>query len=375
MREPITDPAVRRRLAMARYAARYNKAQAARHFGCCWATIQAAVKRVDLYQETGNIEVLQNKPRGKPSRVSTETEDKTIAIYQESLAPKRPYGRRYSAAKVARLLKKRHEIEISRKTAWEILRRRGVWNAEAGHQKRAVQRFERSKPNELWQIDLIEKEPTAIGDVYGVPIIDDHSRYLVGLRFFLSKNAETVLLTTYLAMRLHGTPQAILSDRGGQFVDPTGVSTNQFQEALKALGIELLIAQRAQTKGKEERLNQFIERDFLDEVRWQIDSLDDLNRRANTWCRQYNHAHIHEAIRCCPRQRYQPGLKIDDLFLRSVFATEERRKVTRESTIRFNNRHFKVPEKYIGWSIWVANFFDLFIEIRAGDRTIASHRL
>lgn len=375
MRDPTTDPAVRRRLAMARYANRYSKAQAARQFGCCWATIHAAVKRVAVYQETGNIEVLQNKPRGQTGRVTRETEDLVIAIYQESLEPKRPYGRRYSAAKVARLLKQRHAMEISRKTAWQILCRRGVWNAEAGHQKRAVQRFERSRPNELWQIDLIEKEPTAIGEVYGVPIIDDHSRYLVGLRFFLSKNAETVLLTTYLAMRLHGTPQAILSDRGGQFVDATGVSTTQFQEALQALGIELLIAQRAQTKGKEERLNQFIERDFRDEVRWQVASLDDLNRRAISWCRHYNQAHIHETIRCPPSQRYQPGLKIDDRFLRSILVTEVRRKVTREATVRFHNRHFKVPDKYIGWSLWVANFFDLFIEIRAGDRTIATHQL
>jgi transposase InsO family protein len=185
----------------------------------------------------------------------------------------------------------------------------------------AVRRFERSQPNELWQIDLIEREPTAIGDVYGVPIIDDHSRYLVGLRFFLTKNAEAVLLTTCLAMRLHGTPQTIHSDRGGQFVDATGVSTTQFQEALQALGIDLLIAQRAQTKGKEERLNHFIERDFLDEVRWHVDSLDDLNRRANTWCRDYNQTHFRATIRCFPSQRHQPGIKIDDRFLRSVFAT------------------------------------------------------
>ena len=88
------------------------------------------------------------------------------------------------------MLKKRHGFELSRKTAWAILCRCGVWEPYAS-QKRAVQRFEREEPNELWQIDLIEKEPTTIGDVYGVPILDDHSRYLVGLRFFLTKGAET----------------------------------------------------------------------------------------------------------------------------------------------------------------------------------------
>jgi transposase len=197
MRDPRMDPAVGRRMAMVRYARTHNKSQAARHFGCCWATIQAAVTRVEAYERTGDVRVLQNKARGKSGRTSPEVEALVVGIYEESFEPERPKGRRYSAAKVARLLAKRHQIELSRKTVWLILRRREVWE-RAASEKRAVQRFERAKPNELWQIDLIEKEPTAIGDVYGVPILDDNSRYLVGLRFFLTKGAETTLLTCYM---------------------------------------------------------------------------------------------------------------------------------------------------------------------------------
>jgi transposase len=371
MRDPASDPAVRRRMAMARYARSHNKSQAARHFGCCWATVQVTVQRVEEYERTGDVRVLQNKPRGNPGQTPPEVEELVIGIYRESFEPGRPQGRRYSAAKVARLLKRRHHIQLSRKTAWLILRRRGVWEPFPG-QKVAVQRFEREQPNDLWQIDLIEKEPTAIGDVYGVPILDDHSRYLVGLRFFLSKGAETTLLTTYLAMAENGTPQEVLCDRGGQFVDPTGAGTTQFQEMLAGLGIQLRIAQRAQTKGKEERLNQFIERDFLDEVRWQVTTLADLNQRAEAWRRGYNQAHFHESIRCAPSQRYKPGLMVDDAYLKRLFATEVRRKVTRESTVRFRHLHFKVPERYIGWSVWVANFFDRYIEVRAGDKTIGT---
>ena len=374
MRDPRTDPAVRRRLAMARYARNHNKSQAARHFGCCWATIQAAVERVEEYEQTGDIRVLQNKPRGKSGRTPSDIEDLVVAIYRESFEPQRPQGRRYSAAKVARLLEKRHHERLSRKTAWLILRRRGVWEPYYG-QKQAVQRFERAKPNELWQIDLIEKEPTAIGDVYGVPIIDDHSRYLVGLRFFLTKEAETVLLTTYLAMEENGTPAEILCDRGGQFVDPSGVGTTHFEEVLEALGTKLRIASRAQTKGKEERINQFIQRDFLDEVRWQITSLTDLNERGEAWRQNHNQTHVHETTRCTPAERYKKGLKVDLHFLKQLFAREERRKVTREATVRYHNRRFRVPEKYIGWHVWVANYFDQYIEIRAGSKTIGTFEL
>lgn len=359
---------------MARCARQRNKSEAARYFGCCWATIQAAVRRVEEYQRTGDIRALQNQPRGKSGRTPPEIEELVVGIYRESFEPERPQGRRYSAAKVARLLKKRQGVEVSRKTAWAILCRCGVWEPY-GSQKRAVQRFEREEPNELWQIDLIEKEPTAIGEVYGVPILDDYSRYLLGLRFFLTKGAETTLLTTYLAMAAYGTPAEILCDRGGQFVDATGVGTTHFEEVLKALGIQLRIARRAETKGKEERLNQFIERDFLDEVRWQVENLADLNHRADLWRREYNQTHVNETIRCTPAKRYQPGLKVDAASLKRLFATEERRKVTREATVRFRNRQFKVPAEYISWSVWVANFFDQYIEIRAGDRIIGTFQL
>jgi transposase len=374
MRDPATDPAVRRRMAMARYARSHNKSQAARHFGCCWATIQAAVQRVERYENSGDTTMLQNKPRGKTNRTPKKTEERAMEIYQESFEPPRPQDRRYSAAKVARLLETRDKVVLHRSTAWRILCRRGVWEPYAT-QKVAVQRFERTRPNELWQIDLIEKEPTAIGDVYGVPILDDHSRYVLGLRFFLTKGEETSLLTTYLAMAENGTPEEVLCDRGGQFIDPSGAGVTQFQTMLDALGIRLHLAYRAETKGKEERLNQFIERDFLDEVRWQIHDLDDLNSRAEVWRQAYNRSHFHEGIRCTPAQRYTPGLKVDLTFLKQLFAREERRKVTREATVRILNRHFKVPDKYIGWSVWVANFFDQHIEIRAGNKTIGTFQL
>jgi hypothetical protein len=107
------------------------------------------------------------------------------------------------------LLKDRAGIELSRSTVWRILKRRGVW-APNPSQKSAIQRFERPRPNELWQIDLIEQEPTAIGHVYGVPIVDDHSRYLCALRFLLGKGAERTLLTAYLAMKECGTPGEML---------------------------------------------------------------------------------------------------------------------------------------------------------------------
>lgn len=81
MRDPATDPAVRRRLAMTRYARSHSKAAAARHYGCCWATIQAAVRRVEEYEHTKDVRCLQNKPRGQSHRTRASVEECVVAIY------------------------------------------------------------------------------------------------------------------------------------------------------------------------------------------------------------------------------------------------------------------------------------------------------
>jgi hypothetical protein len=67
-----------------------------------------------------------------------------------------------------RLVEQRHHAQLNGKTAWAILYRHGAWEPLTS-QKPAIRRFERAKPNDLRQIGLVEKEPTAIGEVYGVP--------------------------------------------------------------------------------------------------------------------------------------------------------------------------------------------------------------
>ena len=65
---------------------------------------------------------------------------------------------------MAPLSARRHRLELGRGTVWLTLRRLGVWDRTPS-EKRAEQRFKRAKPNELWQINLIEKESTTMDDV------------------------------------------------------------------------------------------------------------------------------------------------------------------------------------------------------------------
>lgn len=41
----------------------------------------------------------------------------------------------------------------------------------------------------------------------------------------------------------------------------------------------------------------------------------------------------------------------------------------------YQKHHFAVPEKDIGWSVWVANYFDHYVEITAGQTLIGRYDL
>ena len=62
---------------------------------------------------------------------------------------------------------------------------------EEDRHRAAVQRFEREAPNQLWQMDF-KGMPVAQQECLPLVVLDDHSRYLVGLFATTGTAAEPV---------------------------------------------------------------------------------------------------------------------------------------------------------------------------------------
>ena len=89
-----------------------------------------------------------------------------------------------------RVLLQREGIELGRNTIHRILLRHDLVHPEDRHEP-AVERFERSAPNELWQMDF--KGPKLWHQKVGpLSVIDDHSRYLIVLQAVASTHSEQV---------------------------------------------------------------------------------------------------------------------------------------------------------------------------------------
>jgi len=126
-------------------------------------------------------------------------------------------------------------------------------------------RFERARPNQLWQTDLftfvLKRQNRRL---YMVAFLDDHSRFLVSYGLHASASTALVLEVLEAGITAWGPPEEILTDNGPQYVTWRGKS--RFSRHLEKRGIRQIVARprRPQTLGKIERFWGTMWREFLE---------------------------------------------------------------------------------------------------------------
>ncbi len=172
-----------------------------------------------------------------------------------------------------------------------------------------------------------------------------------------------------------GLPQALLSDRESYFkpTGPTGEA--DYQDSARRLGIRPAYARRARTKGKIERLFQFLQRDFVLE---QLDapSVGAVNAAFGQWSEAYNFGHASRALDGeAPAAHYVPsGRLLQPEELELLLVHEEPRKVARTGTISYYGRPYRVPDAYMGRRVWTRLKGDR-LTIQVGRQTLAEYPL
>jgi hypothetical protein len=158
-----------------------------------------------------------------------------------------------------------------------------------------VQRFERARPNQLWQTDLftfvLKRQNRRL---YLVAFLDDHSRFVVGYGLHASASSGLVLEVLRAAIANYGPPTEILTDNGPQYVTWRGKS--QFSKELEQQGIRQIVSRpkHPQTLGKIERFWGTLWRECLQRAVF-LD-LDDARRRVGLFIDHYNFQRPHQGL-------------------------------------------------------------------------------
>jgi putative transposase len=217
-----------------------------------------------------------------------------------------------------------------------------------------IRRFETRHPNELWQIDIMgEVTFPLVGDLPLIVAIDDHSRFIPSGWFFYRKFGINVFMVMDEVFIRYGLPQRIRSDKGSQFKAWHSHGQANYEWYAQKLGIEVIYASKARTKGKIEALFRFIQRDFVLE-HLDLTSIEEINGTFERWLQDYNFNHSHRGInRQCPAGLYMPSLrKLTSEQLEFILVHEEPKKVLRTGMVSYYGHYYRVPDRYIGWRVW-----------------------
>jgi transposase InsO family protein len=180
--------------------------------------------------------------------------------------------------------------------------------------KASYRRWERTRPMELWQMDVMGGIWLADGrELKAVTGIDDHSRFCVAAGLVERANARAVCRVFTQSLERHGVPEELLTDNGKVFTGRLGPHPSEvlFDRICREHGIthRLTGVRCPTTTGKIERFHKTLRAELLTGRRF--DSLHHAQQVLDAWVADYNTHRPHQAIAMAvPAQRFQPAAAI-----------------------------------------------------------------
>ena len=251
------------------------------------------------YERAGVAGVVEQsrRPRHSPRRTEEGIEQRVVELRRQ-----RPdWG-----AKKLRVLLEREGLQVPRITIHRILLRHDLVRDE-DRQRPAVQRFERGKPNELWQMDF--KGPEGWNGAAGpLSVLDDHSRYAIALSETGTTRAEAVRERLEEAFERCGVPEGMLMDHGTPWWNmkaAAGWTWLTVWLMKQGIGLHFSGYRHPQTQGKVERFHGSLETARRKRGQWGSEPKQEWY---DAFRQEYNEERPHEALGMkTPASVWQPS--------------------------------------------------------------------
>ena len=267
---------------------------------------QTGYKWLRRYREQGVAGVVEGsrRPRSSPGRTPDDLEQRVV----EQRRNRPDWGARKLQVMLAN-----EGVELPVITVHRILLRHGLVRKE-DRARPATKRFEREQPNELWQMDFKGMPQVfGAGGLLPLSILDDHSRYLLGLRAQQQTAGEPVRQALEEIFEAVGMPERMLMDHGVPWWNMQGAGWTRLSVWLMQQGIQLRFSGygHPQTQGKVERMHGSMQRALLRRG-WP--------RRQRDWQgwldafrAEYNDERPHESLgMATPASRWRPSARAYD---------------------------------------------------------------
>jgi len=271
--------------------------EVARRYGVSRQSVHGWLVRYAAQGGVVNLADRSSRPRSCPHQISPQVEARVLAI--------RDAHPGWGPDRIVYELGRRGVVPAPGRTSvYRALVRGGRIHPGTRRRRRAdYKRWERGRPMELWQMDVVGGIHLADGvEVKAVTGIDDNSRFIVSAMLVARATARPVCEALLAALKRHGIPEAILTDNGkvftGRFGPRGSVAEVMFDRICAENGIRhLLTAPRCPTTtGKVERLHKTMRAEFLGQADRQYATIQDLQRALDAWVVGYNTARPHQSL-------------------------------------------------------------------------------
>ena len=270
----------------------FTVTEVATKFGVSRQSVHQWLKRY----EAGGLEALaegSHRPIVSPHQISAVIESRVLEL-----------RRCHPSWGQARLLHQLAREGISplpsASAIYRALVRSGLIEEKARRKKLPTyKRWERGKPMELWQMDvvggLLLDDGTECKIIDG---IDDHSRFIVCAGIMTRAVARQVCGHFGAALEKYGVPEEILTDNGKVFTNRFGLTPTEvlFDRICRDNGIQhrLTAPGTPTTTGKIERFHRTLRQEFL--MDRTFPSLERAQAELDEWIDDYNVRRPHQSL-------------------------------------------------------------------------------
>lgn len=309
---------------------------------------KTAYKWISRHREGGEVALADRSRRPREMRQPTPAEVEAVVLAVREAHPA------WGGRKIKRRLEDMGHADVpAASTITKLLHRHGLINAEASAAATSWQRFERSAPNELWQLDFKGEVRTDDGRwCYPLTMSDDCTRYNLLLSACLDQVTATVRDRLTATFERYGQPEAMLMDNGTPWSNGRragGWSKLTVWLVRHDIGVIHGRPYHPQTQGKEERFHRTLKAELIQGRRYRDapDMQDDFDR----WRPIFNRQRPHEALDMdTPASRYTPSRRaFQDTPSPIEYDTGDHvRKVNAVGQISFGGTAYKLSQAFAG---------------------------
>jgi transposase InsO family protein len=324
-----------------------NRRLLCRRFGISPKTGYKWLGRV-LAEGAAGLDERSRRPMSSPQQTAAPLEERIVGVRTAHPA--------WGPRKIRRYLADRGVSELpAPSTITAILRRHGQIDPTRSRQQQPLTRFVHDAPNHLWQMDFKGHFALQDGRCHPLTILDDHSRFALGLVACANEQGATVQAHLTTVFRRYGLPERLLTDNGPPWGVPHGHhSWTPLTVWLLRLGIAVSHGRpyHPQTQGKDERFHRTFAAEVL--ASHVLLSLAHAQAVFDDWRAEYNGIRPHDALGLdVPAKHYQPSPHPFPATLPPLayHSTDLVRTVQKGGIVALHGHDHRVGDAFVGYRV------------------------